>query len=113
MSIVKNGIYQLQLGNTIYFPDRIYTIGILSHYPLIIESLDITSGKELALLFIGCIPFLDSSFSYVVVMFADENKRVNPTALKIPRRMIEKIKLVWNQTMRYRVTTCLCLIQQM
>ena len=92
MSIVKNGISQLQLGNTIYFPDRIYTIGILSHYPLIIENLDITSGKELAMLFIGCIPFLNSSFDYVVVMFTDENKRVNPTALKIPRRMIEKIK---------------------
>lgn len=58
MSIVKNGLSQLQLGNTIYFPDRIYTIGILSHYPLIIENLDITSGKELAMLFIGCIPFL-------------------------------------------------------
>lgn len=68
MSIVKNGISQLQLGNTIYFPDRIYTIGILSHYPLIIENLDITSGKELAMLFIGCIPFLNSSFDYVVVM---------------------------------------------
>ena len=92
MSIVKNGISQLQLGNTIYFPEKIYTIGILSHYPLIIENLDITSEKELAMLFIGCIPFLDSSFSYVVLMFTDENKRVNPTALKIPRRMIEKIK---------------------
>ena len=92
MNIVKNGISQLQLGNTIYFPDRIYTIGILSHYPLIIENLDITSGEELAMLFIGCIPFLDSSFDYVVVMFTDENKRVNPTALKIPRRTIEKIK---------------------
>ena len=44
------------------------------------------------MLFIGCIPFLNSSFDYVVVMFTDENKRVNPTALKIPRRMIEKIK---------------------
>lgn len=68
MSIVKNGISQLQLGNTIYFPDKIYTTGISSHYPLIIENLDITSGKELAMLFIGCIPFLNSSFDYVVVM---------------------------------------------
>lgn len=92
MGIVKNGISQLQLGNAIYFPDRIYTTGILSHYPLIVENIDITSGKELAMLLVGCIPFLDSSFSYVVVMFTDENKRVNPTALKIPRRMVEKVK---------------------
>lgn len=92
MQIAKSSLSQLPLGHTIYFPDRIYSDGMLSHYPLLVENLEITSEKELAMLFVGFVPLLDSSFDYVVVMVTDEGKQVKPTALKIPRRMIEKIK---------------------
>lgn len=92
MKIIENSLSQFQFGYAIHFPDKIYTIGILSHYPLIVENLDASSEQKLALLLFGCISFLDSPFDYLVVMFADENKQVKPGALKIPRRMIEKIK---------------------
>lgn len=92
LQIAKSSLSQLSFGHTIYFPNRIYSDGILSHYPLLVENLEITSEQELAMLFVGFIPLLGSSFDYIVVMVTDESKQVNPTALKIPRKMIEKIK---------------------
>lgn len=89
---VEEGLSQLLPKYSIHFPDEIYTIDMLSYYPIIVDSFDMSSESNWIEWFIGCTPFANSPFDYLVILCTNESGRVNPTALQLPKRMLIEVK---------------------
>lgn len=90
--IAENGLSELDSKYSIHFPDQIYTIDMLSYYPIIVDNLDVASESNLTEWLLGCITFADTSFDYLVILSANEVGKIHPTALQIPRRMLVDLK---------------------
>ena len=90
--VAENIFSYLQSKYVIHFPEQIYTIGMLSYYPIIVSGLNLISESNLTELLCGCISFADTSFDYLVILSANEVGEINPTGLQFPRRMLLEIK---------------------
>lgn len=90
--VAESAFSHLQSKYMIHFPDQIYTIDILSYYPIIIDGLNLGSESNLIELIPAYIAFADSSFDYLVILSANKDKSINPTALQFPKRMLINIK---------------------
>ena len=90
--VAENIFSYLQSKYVIHFPEQIYTIGMLSYYPIIVNGLNLISESNLTELLCGCISFADTSFDYLVILSANEVGEINPTGLQFPRRMLLEIK---------------------
>lgn len=90
--VAENIFSYLQSKYVIHFPEQIYTIGMLSYYPIIVSGLNLISESNLTELLCGCISFTDTSFDYLVILSANEVGEINPTGLQFPRRMLLEIK---------------------
>ena len=85
----KSELFPLQSICDVNFPNNIYNIKNLRYYPIIIDILDNdNSGQWL----IECIPFINSSFDYLVILFKDNLKRIQPIALSITKYFLERAK---------------------
>ena len=89
---VEEGLSQLRTKYSIHFPNEIYTIDMLSYYPIIVDNFDMSSENDLNEWFMGCIPFADTPFDYLVILCANETREINPVALQFPKRMLIDIK---------------------
>ena len=89
---LEEGLSQLQTKYSIHFPNEIYTIDMLSYYPIIVDDFDMSSESNLNEWFIGCIPFADTPFDYLVILCTNETGEINPVALQFPKRMLIDIK---------------------
>lgn len=89
--IVEDGFLPLQSKYSVHFPNQIYTIDMLSYYPIIVENLDIMSGNMNEWLQ-GCISFVDAPFDYLVLLHTNESGEINPFALQFPKRTFINIK---------------------
>ena len=65
---------------------------MLSYYPIIVDNFDTSSESNLNEWFIGCIPFADTPFDYLVILCANETREINPVALLFPKRMLLDVK---------------------
>lgn len=65
---------------------------MLSYYPVIVDNFDMSSESDLNEWFMGCIPFADTPFDYLVILCANETREINPVALQFPKRMLIDIK---------------------
>ena len=90
--IVEDGLSELESKYSIHFPDQIYTIDMLSYYPIIVGNFDMASESNLTECLLGCIAFADAPFDYLVILSANESEEINPTALQFPRRMLVDVK---------------------
>lgn len=90
--VAENAFSHLQSKYMICFPEQIYTIDILSYYPIIINGLNLVSESNLIELLPACIAFVDSSFDYLVILSANKDESINPTALQFPKQMLINIK---------------------
>lgn len=90
--VAESAFSYLQSKYVLHFPQKIYTIGILSYYPIIINGLNLVSESNLIELLPACIAFADSSFDYLVILSANKDESINPTALQFPRQMLINIK---------------------
>lgn len=45
--ITEDGLSELEFNYLIHFPNQIYTIDMLSYYPIIVDGLDFTSESNL------------------------------------------------------------------
>lgn len=89
---VEKGLSQLQTKYSIHFPDKTYTIGILSYYPIIVDNLDMTSENNLIEWLVGCIPLADAPFDYLVVLCTNQSGEIEPSALQLSKRTIIDVK---------------------
>lgn len=90
--MVEDGLSELQAKFLIHFPNQVYTIDMLSYYPIIIDNFDMASESNLMECFCGCISFAETSFDYLVILSSNESGKTNPTALQFPRRMLVDVK---------------------
>ena len=90
--IAEDGLSELESKYSIHFPDQIYTIDMLSYYPIIVDNFDMASESNLTEWLLGCIAFADAPFDYLVILSANESEEINPTALQFPRRMLVDVK---------------------
>ncbi len=90
--IAEDGLSELESKYSIHFPDQIYTIDMLSYYPIIVGNFDMASESNLTECLLGCIAFADAPFDYLVILSANESEEINPTALQFPRRMLVDVK---------------------
>lgn len=89
---VEEGLSRLLPKYSIHFPDEIYTTDMLSYYPIIVDNFDMSSESNWIEWLIGCTPFANSPFDYLVILYTNESGRVNPTALQFPKRMLIEVK---------------------
>ena len=68
--IVEDGLSELESKYSIHFPDQIYTIDMLSYYPIIVGNFDMASESNLTEWLLGCIAFADAPFDYLVILSA-------------------------------------------
>ena len=90
--IVEDGLSELESKYSIHFPDQIYTIDMLSYYPIIVGNFDMASESNLTEWLLGCIAFADAPFDYLVILSANESEEIDSTALQFPRRMFVDVK---------------------
>ena len=90
--IVEDGLSELESKYSIHFPDQIYTIDMLSYYPIIVGNFDMASESNLTEWLLGCIAFADAPFDYLVILSANESKEIDSTALQFHRRMLVDVK---------------------
>ena len=90
--IAEEGFLALKSKYLIHFPDKIYTIDMLSYYPIIVDNFDMASESNLTEWLLGCIAFADAPFDYLVILSANESKEIDSTALQFPRRMLVDVK---------------------
>lgn len=90
--IAEKGFSKLASKYSIHFPDQIYTIDMLSYYPIIVGNFDMALESNLTECLLGCIAFTDAPFDYLVILSANESEEINPTALQFPRRMLVDVK---------------------
>lgn len=90
--IAEDRLSELESNNSIHFPNQIYTIGMLSYYPIVVDGLNFASESKLSEWLCGCISFADTSFDYLVILSANEIGKIHPTALQFSRRMIVELK---------------------
>ena len=72
--------------------NQIYTIDMLRYYPIIVDNFDMTSESSIMELLQGCIAFADTSFDYLVVLFANEFDEINSIALQCSRQMFLDVR---------------------
>jgi hypothetical protein len=90
--IAEEGFLALKSKYLIHFPDKIYTIDMLSYYPIIVDNFDIASESNLTEWLLGCIAFSDAPFDYLVILSANEFEEINSVALQFPRQMLVDVK---------------------
>ncbi len=90
--IAEDTLSQLRSQYSIHFPDQIYTIDMLSYYPIVVDGLNFASESDLMEWLYGCILFADTSFDYLVILSANEVGEIHPTALQFPRRILVEVK---------------------
>lgn len=90
--IAEDGLSELASNYSIHLPNQIYTIDMLSYYPIIVDGLDFTSESNLIEWLYGCISFADTSFDYLIILSANEVGKIHPAALRFPRRMLVDLK---------------------
>lgn len=89
---VEEGLAQLQEQYSIHFPKEVYSIGMLSYYPIIVDNLDMSSESNLVQWFLGCVSFADAPFDYLVVLCTNNTGEISPNALQIPRQLFTDVK---------------------
>ena len=90
--IVEEKLMELKSKFSIHFPDKFYTIEILRYYPIIVDNFDMTSQSNFTELFKGCVSFAEAPFDYLVILFANQSDKINPTALQISKQMFISFK---------------------
>lgn len=89
---VEEKLSQLQIRYSIRFPNEIYTIDLLSYYPIIVDNFDMSSENSLIEWLIGCILFTDTPFDYLVILCTNEAGEINSTALQLSKQMLTGVK---------------------
>ncbi len=89
---VEEGLLPMQSQYSIHFPNTTYTNGVLSYYPIVVENLDLTKESNINDWLIGCMPFADSHFDYLVLLCLNEEGVISPTAMQFSKRTVSDIK---------------------
>ena len=90
--IAEEGFLALKSKYLIHFPDKIYTIDMLSYYPIIVDNFDMASESNLTEWLLGCIAFSNAPFDYLVILSANEFEEINSAALQFPRQMLVDVR---------------------
>lgn len=88
----ENSLRQLQSKYIIDFPYQTYTNNFLEYYPIIVHNFDIKSEDNIMEWLCSSITFSDTIFDYLVVLFHNEQGKLNNRALQFPKKTFEAIK---------------------
>lgn len=88
---VEKLLANLQSKYSISFPNKTYTIGILSYYPVIIHNFDITQN-DLYEFIIDFMPFVNTPYDYLVILWTNYYGEINSMALQICKQKLMEVK---------------------
>lgn len=77
---------------SINFPEKHYSVGILSHYTIIVNNFDITDEDQILSLLCLCTPFADLEYDYLIILFSNKPNILNSIGLKISKSFFEELK---------------------
>ena len=90
--VAEDALSQLRSRYAIHFPDKIYDNDGLSYYTIIVDNFDLSSESDSSKFIYECLPFTDTSFDYLILLFANDSQVINPTALQLSRGALVDIK---------------------
>lgn len=91
--IAEDKLSLLETQSTVHYPDKTYIDGTMSYYPIVIEHIDVKSEEALGEMILNILPFAETSYDYLVVMFVEDSGKLNTTAVQVNSRMLaEEIK---------------------
>jgi len=96
MEKAKNILFGLSEKYNVIFPIKYYYDGILSFYPIIVHNLNMTDGELLKEFLCNCIPFTELEYYYLIVVIINDQGKVLPSVLKIPKDFFIKLKKIIN-----------------
>ncbi len=80
---------------SIDFPIRSYEKDVLSYYPIIIKNLDTSNNDDFTNLLISCIPFTETNFDYLTMIFSDDKGITTPSGLLCSKETLKQYKLLF------------------
>jgi len=90
--LAENALNDLRHKYHVIFPYKDYYEDILSNYPIMIKSFNIFDINECSNMLKLCIPFAELEYTYLIVIFYDDNNIVNANGLKIPKAYLKALK---------------------
>ena len=92
MNNAKETLNNLKENFSIDFPIRSYEKEVLSYYPIAINNLDTSNNNDCTHLLINCIPFTETDFDYLTIIFIDDKGFAMPSGLLCSRETLKQYK---------------------
>ena len=92
MEVAEHSLSSLLDKFSVSFPHEIYAVKSLKHYPIIINDLDFSSRSTIIEVINNSISFADSSFDYLVIISSNNQRKIYPSALQIPKQTFKTIR---------------------
>ena len=91
-TIVEDELSELEYKYPVHFPNQIYSVDMLTYYPIIIDNFNMASESNSAECLLDCIAFANAPFDYLVMLFTNEPGKITPFALQFSRQMFVDLK---------------------
>jgi len=88
----ENALKELVHKYYVSFPYKDYFEDVLSYYPIMIKNFNIFDINECLNMLKLCIPFAELEYTYLIVIFYDENSIVKENGLKIPKTCLKTLR---------------------
>lgn len=88
----ENALKELVHKYYVSFPYKDYFEDVLSYYPIMIKNFNIFDINECLNMLKLCIPFAELEYTYLIVIFYDENSIVKENGLKIPKTYLKTLR---------------------
>ena len=88
----ENDISDLKKYYTVNFPENCYYSGILNCYPIILKGFNKNSADEQNRLLVSCMPFSNSQFDNLMILFETEEGKIENAAYCIPKQFLAYVK---------------------
>lgn len=82
---VEEFLLPIQQQYSLSLPQRTYRIDSLRYYPVILNSKEAFTERNLGELFLDCIPFSATSYNYFDILICNELGELKPSAVRIPK----------------------------
>lgn len=92
----KESLVELEYEYNVIYPETFIDKGTLSYYPIIINNIDLTDGKNIITFMYKCTPFIEIDLDYLIVAFKDKNEKISENGLKITKKCLLDIKYAFD-----------------
>ena len=94
MKKARQALQSIPTKHNVIFPEKCYSDGILSFYPIILHHFDMTDGELLINLVYHCTPFAVLDYDFLVAIGKDSQDKIMPTGLQISNDFLRELKIL-------------------